>query len=121
MRSLTSCRLLTAAALGLVVAQAAMAAPSYRIELLKKGNGVAPKWASSISDNGSVAGGGVDSLTGESVLFRSHRGKKVEALAETQDMHYPGEPQVNNAGVVVGRYQRATGTTTAACGRPTVP
>lgn len=106
MRSLTSCRLLTVFALGLVFAQAAMAAPGYRIELLKKGNGVTPKWASSISDNGSVAGGGVDGQTGESVSFRSHRGKKVEALAETQAMHYPGKPQVNNAGVVVGSYQR---------------
>jgi hypothetical protein len=106
MLSLKHCRLLPVAAVCLLAAHATMAAPAYRIEVLGQGHGPAPKWASSISDNGSVAGGAVDNQTGESVSFRAHRGKKVEALAETQAMHYPGEPQVNNAGVVVGRYQR---------------
>lgn len=107
MRSLKTRLLpLSMAVVGLLAAGAALAAPTYRIEVLGKGHGPAPKWASSISDNGSVAGGAVDSETGESVSFRAHRGKKVEALAETQAMHYPGKPQVSNAGVVVGRYQR---------------
>ncbi|MEK8032783.1 hypothetical protein AACH06_18335 [Ideonella sp. DXS29W] len=98
-------RTFAATAIGLLAAGAAFAAPSYRIEVINKANGVAPKTAASISDNGSLAGIGTESQTGENVSFRSRRGKKVEALAETQDMNYPGKPQVNNAGVVVGRYQ----------------
>jgi len=106
MRSLKSCRLLPVAALCLLTAHAAVAAPGYRIELVGKGHGVAPKWASSISDNGSIVGGAVDDQTEAGIQFRSHRGKKVEGLVESQGVHYPGNPQINNAGVVVGRYMR---------------
>jgi probable HAF family extracellular repeat protein len=106
MPSSTSFRLLPVAAISLLLAQAALAAPSYRIEVLGRANGVAPKWAGSISDNDSVAGVGVDTPTGDSTMFRSRRGKKVEGLVETLNVHYPGSPQINNAGVVVGRYQR---------------
>lgn len=100
---------LTAISLGLLATAAAMAAPTYRIELVGKSNGLAPKWASSISDNGSIAGVANDSQTGKSVTFRSRRGKKVEALSDTKGMPYPGEPQLNNSGVVVGRYSTVGG------------
>lgn len=104
MASSTSFRLLPVAALSLLFAQAALAAPSYRIEVLKKADGVAPKWAGSISENGSVAGGGTEMATGEAVQFRARRGKRVEGLVESKGVHYPEEPQINNAGVVIGRY-----------------
>lgn len=106
MASSTSIRWLPVAALGLLIAQAALAAPSYRIELLHRGGGISPKLAGSISDNGSVVGVGVDSQTDESTMFRSYRGRKVQGLVESQNVHYPGSPQINDAGVVVGRYQR---------------
>lgn len=104
MPSSTSFRLLPVAVVSLFFAQAALAAPSYRIELLHKGSGISPKWAGSISENGSVVGGGVDAATGEAVQFRALRGKNVEGLVESQNVNYPGEAQINNAGVVVGRY-----------------
>lgn len=106
MPSSISFRLLPAAIVSLLFAQATLAAPSYRIELLHRAGGISPKWAGSISDNGSVVGVGVDAATDESTMFRSRRGKKVEGLVESQNVHYPGMPQINNAGVVVGRYQR---------------
>ncbi|WP_374563985.1 hypothetical protein [Ideonella sp.] len=104
-RSLT----LSAACLGLLAAPAVMAAPTYRIELIPKAHGVAPKTPNAISDNGNIVGQGYDSETGQTLKFVSRNGKKVEALSNTNGPTFGGPPDVNNAGTVVGRYLNGDG------------
>lgn len=94
----------SAVGLGLLAASAAMAAPTYRIELISKANGAAPKTAYAISDNGSVTGQAVDDVTGQTWKFVSRKGKKVEVLSNSNGPTFGGPPDVNDAGTVVGRY-----------------
>jgi uncharacterized membrane protein len=95
---------ISAVGFGLLAASAAMAAPTYRIELISKAHGVAPKTPSAISDNGNVTGQAVESETGAYLKFVSRRGKKIEVLAQSRGPTFGGPPDVNNAGTVVGRY-----------------
>lgn len=99
-------QLAAAAVVGLLVTGAASAAPSYRIEPIGKGHGIKPKTATAVNDNGQVVGVGNDTVTREKVIFVSKPGQKTNLLEQSRAVPYPGEPDVNNSGTVVGRYRR---------------
>ena len=94
------------AVVGLLVTGAASAAPSYRIEPLGKGHGIKPKTATAVNDNGQAVGVGNDTVTREKVIFISKPGQKTNFLEQSRAVPYPGEPDVNNSGTVIGRYRR---------------
>lgn len=109
MRSLKSCRLLPVAALCLLTAHAAAAAPTYRIEQVSKAHGAVPKTVDAVSDNGSMTGLAKDSQTGQTLKFVSRRGGPIEVLSQSRGPTFGGPADVNNAGTVVGRYINGNG------------
>lgn len=101
-----------AAVLTATAPMAAVAEPTYRIEAMEKSNGIFPRWASSISDAGHIAGYGRDRHSSANVLFLKKAGEKAEVLPGSN--YSPGYIlRVNDAGDVMGTYLRDEGNTSS--------
>lgn len=99
---------LSAAGFGVLATAAAFAAlPTYRIELIAKGNGILPVSASGISDNGNVVGRGRLSGTNNFVAYLAKSGRPPVALKGSEGG--PGAGEVNDAGQATGYHLRDEG------------
>lgn len=105
---MTLCRFALSAIALSAFAASSLAAPTYRIELLPKGNGIVPTRAGAISDNGNVAGYGRVSGSRSNVSFIAKKGKKPVALDGSLDA--PGYwLDVNDVGQAMGYHLRNDG------------
>ncbi|MEK8034506.1 hypothetical protein AACH06_27060 [Ideonella sp. DXS29W] len=84
-------------------AAAAAAAPTYRIELVPKGNGIVPTSAYAISDNGNIAGYGRLSGSKTTATFLAPHGGKPVVMDGSQSAG-SGRIDVNDAGEVTGNH-----------------
>lgn len=84
------------------------ASPTYRIEVLPKANGIVPRSAGGISDNGNVAGVGRQSGSTSTVAYLAKGGRDPQPLAGSKNGGgYAYD--VNDAGEVLGSYVRYDG------------